>query len=149
MAQMGTWSSLLLLLAVQVNHLRADRAEDPEQLAARLIGESCNLNNFTAFYLHIRDLQNMTRRFPAWPNGELGKNSSFGALFTSKFFDQEFRMQELDIMCHSSNYISAEDTGLPGVEIFWSTGESYDDISPSYDTFWGDYFSVSPSFYTW
>lgn len=53
-------------VATHHGHLQA---EFPVQMASRLVDESCNAENYTAFYLHIRDMENMTRRFPVWPNG--------------------------------------------------------------------------------
>lgn len=65
---MGFWIFQIWLLTVQVSHLRA---ESPEKLASRLISDSCNADNFTSFYLHVRDMQKVARRYPPWPNGEV------------------------------------------------------------------------------
>ena len=43
------------------------------QLTSRLLEESCHsqAENFTAFYLSVRERQAAERKFPLWPNGIL------------------------------------------------------------------------------
>ena len=42
-----------------------------QEHVSSLIDEACTADNFSHFYLNIREEQNMTRRYPALSNSEL------------------------------------------------------------------------------
>lgn len=62
---------VLLLLLLMLRRFEAVEEKLDLQLAEKLIGDNCRTAaNRTAFYLQIREMQGMARRFPTWPNGE-------------------------------------------------------------------------------
>lgn len=71
---MSGWGYLLLLCstALQMGPLQGQQSSQspPAELASRLLEDSCKADNFTAFYLHIREKQGMARKFPVWPAGK-------------------------------------------------------------------------------
>lgn len=58
---------LCYLVALQAN-LLLGQEQTPAQLAKELLDGSCNGDNFTDFYLRVRERQNVNRRYPPWPN---------------------------------------------------------------------------------
>ena len=72
-----------LLLALQLLILQAQElTESPEKLAARIVDDSCKADNFTSFYLQIRDSHEVARKYPVWPNGKSIKTE----LVTADFY---------------------------------------------------------------
>lgn len=77
---MGDCSYLLMLCcvtALQMSHLHSQQ-QTPAELASKLLEASCRGRNFTAFYLHIREKQGMTRRYPPWPNSKVANKAISG-----------------------------------------------------------------------
>lgn len=64
---------LLFITAMQMNAFQGQPQSNEQTvrllLAERLLEDSCNADNFTAFYVNIREKQGVSRRFPIWPNG--------------------------------------------------------------------------------
>ena len=61
---------LALLMATPRGQQPSRADESPAELATRLLRDSCSADNFTAFYLQIREEQGMSRRHPHWPNND-------------------------------------------------------------------------------
>ena len=62
---------LFVCIAAQLNLLQSQKELSPAQLLEELLEDSCHPENATAFYLNIREMQNVTSLdlHPSWEYG--------------------------------------------------------------------------------
>ena len=60
---------LFVCIAAQLNLLQSQEELSRAQLLEELLEDSCHPENITAFYLNIREMQNVTIVYPPWEYG--------------------------------------------------------------------------------